>query len=86
MTSAVHAASQLTGRDPLTWMMPLYLHVNKKSNDDDDTFLSGAGRTQNEYCTSTAISFQFFTLCLKSKTLNLSHVMSMEMCSSQTLL
>ena len=30
------AASQLPGRGPLMWMLPLYLHVNKKSDDDDD--------------------------------------------------
>ena len=32
--SAMGAASQLPG--PLVWMLPLYLHVNKKSDDDDD--------------------------------------------------
>ena len=26
--SAKHAASQLPGRGPLMWMLPLYLHVN----------------------------------------------------------
>ena len=36
--SAMLAASQLPGRGPgpLMWMLPLYLHVNKKSDDDDD--------------------------------------------------
>ena len=33
--SAMHAASQLPGRE-LLWILPLYLHVNKKSDDDDD--------------------------------------------------
>ena len=28
-------ASYLEGR-PLMWMLPLYLHVNQKSDDDDD--------------------------------------------------
>ena len=28
--SAMRAASQLPGRSPLMWMLPLYLHVNKK--------------------------------------------------------
>ena len=26
----------IPGRGPLMWMMPLYLHVNHKSDDDDD--------------------------------------------------
>ena len=34
--SAMRAASQLHGRGPLMWMLPLYLHVNKKSVVDDD--------------------------------------------------
>ena len=33
--SAMRAASQLPGRGgPLMWMMPLHLHVNKKSDYD----------------------------------------------------
>ena len=37
--SAMRAASQLSGRGPLMWMLPLYLHVNQKSDyDDDDEF------------------------------------------------
>ena len=39
MRSAIRAASQLSGRGgggPLMWILPLYLHINKKSNDDDD--------------------------------------------------
>ena len=31
---AMHAASQLSGRGPTMWMLPLYLHVNKKSDYD----------------------------------------------------
>ena len=37
--SAMRAVSQLPGRGgggALMWMLPLYLHVNKKSGDDDD--------------------------------------------------
>ena len=34
--SAMRAASQLPGRGPLMWMLPPYLHVNKKYDDDDD--------------------------------------------------
>ena len=34
--SVMQAASQLPGRGPLMWMVPLYLHINQKSNDDDD--------------------------------------------------
>ena len=34
MPSAMHAASQLSGRGPLMWMMPLHLHVNQKSDYD----------------------------------------------------
>ena len=34
MRSAMHAASQLPGRSPLMWMMPLHLHVNQKSDYD----------------------------------------------------
>ena len=37
--SAMGAASQLRGRGlggcPLMWMLALYLHINKKSDDDD---------------------------------------------------
>ena len=37
MRSAKRAASQLPGRGgQLLWILPLYLHVNKKSDDDDD--------------------------------------------------
>ena len=35
MRSAMSAASQLPGRGPLMWMMPLHLHVNQKSDYDD---------------------------------------------------
>ena len=34
--SAMRAASQLSGRGPLMWMLPLYLHVNQKSDNDYD--------------------------------------------------
>ena len=38
--SAMRAASQLPGRGggggPLLWIWPLYLHINQKSDDDDD--------------------------------------------------
>ena len=33
--SAIRAASQLCGRGPLMWMLPLYLHINQKSDYDD---------------------------------------------------
>ena len=33
--SAMCAASQLPGRGPLLWIWPLYLNVNKKSDDDE---------------------------------------------------
>ena len=33
--SAMHAASQLPGRGPLMWMIPLHLNVNQKNNYDD---------------------------------------------------
>ena len=32
MRSAMRAPSQLPGRGPLMWMMPLHLHVNQKSD------------------------------------------------------
>ena len=32
--SAMRAASQLSGRGPLMWMLPMYLHVNQKSDYD----------------------------------------------------
>ena len=32
--SAMRAASQLPGKVPLMWMMPLHLHINQKSDDD----------------------------------------------------
>ena len=35
--SAMRAECQLPERGPLLWVWPLYLHVNKKSDDDDDT-------------------------------------------------
>ena len=34
--SAMCATSQLPGRVPLMWMMALHLHVNQKSDYDDD--------------------------------------------------
>ena len=34
MRSAMRAASQLPGKGPLMWMMPLHLHVNQKSDYD----------------------------------------------------
>ena len=39
--SAMRAASQLPGRGPLKRMLPLYLHVNKKSDNDDAGFSLG---------------------------------------------
>ena len=37
MRSAICAANQLSGRGgPLMWILPLYLHVNKKSDDYED--------------------------------------------------
>ena len=33
--ACVLQASYLEG-DPLLWILPLYLHINKKSDDDDD--------------------------------------------------
>ena len=35
MRSAMPAASQLPGKDPLMWMMPLHLQVNQKPDYDD---------------------------------------------------
>ena len=32
--SSMHAASQLPGRGPLMWMMPLHLHISQKSDYD----------------------------------------------------
>ena len=40
--SAMPAASQLSGRGPLMWMLPLNLHVNQKSVYDDDDIFSPA--------------------------------------------
>ena len=37
--SAMRAASQLPGRGPLMWMMPLHLFVNQKSDYDCDNIL-----------------------------------------------
>ena len=34
MRSAICAASQLPGREPVIWMLPL--HINKKSDDDGE--------------------------------------------------
>ena len=34
--SAMRAASKLLEGGPLLWIWPLYLHVNQKSDDDDD--------------------------------------------------
>ena len=36
MRSALRAASQLPGKVPLMWRMPLHLRVNQKSDYDDD--------------------------------------------------
>ena len=35
---AMGAASQLPGRGLLMWMMPLHLHVNQKSDHDEDNY------------------------------------------------
>ena len=35
LSNSVQQASYLEG-GPLLWILPLYLHVNKKSDDDDD--------------------------------------------------
>ena len=43
LRSAMPAASQLPGRGPLIWMLPLYLLINKKSGDDDDPVGVGIG-------------------------------------------
>ena len=34
--SAMRAASHLPWRGPLLWILPVYLHVSRKSDDDDD--------------------------------------------------
>ena len=34
MRSAMRAVSQLPGKGPLMWMMPLHLHINQKSDYD----------------------------------------------------
>ena len=34
--SSMCAANQQSGRGPTVWMLPLYLHVNQKSDYDDD--------------------------------------------------
>ena len=36
MRSALHTTSQLPGRGPTDVDVPLYLHINQKSNDDDE--------------------------------------------------
>ena len=38
--SDMRAASQLSGRGPLMWMLLLYLHVNQKSDYDYDMMTS----------------------------------------------
>ena len=40
MKSAMHAASQLPGRDPtdVKWMMLLHQHVHLNADDDDNLF------------------------------------------------
>ena len=54
MRSAMRAASQLPRRGPLLWIWPLYLHVNKKSNDDDDDkiyfFAKFQVKLSKQYC------------------------------------
>ena len=42
--SAMRAASQLSGRGPLMWMLPLYLHVNQKSDYDYDDMMLQTNR------------------------------------------
>ena len=44
--SAMRAASQYLEGGPLIWILPLYLHVNKKSNDDVDDIFSCASDYQ----------------------------------------
>ena len=46
---AMCAASQLPGSGPLLWIWPLYLHVNKKSNDDDDVYVTFRALDKRKY-------------------------------------
>ena len=49
MRSAMRAASQLHGRGPLVWMMPLHLRVNQKSEyEDDDDYAICKHQTQKK--------------------------------------
>ena len=56
--SAMRAASQLPGRGPLLWIWSLYLHVNQKSDDDDD--LLGA----KLYCITSLFHFRKIVVIL----------------------
>ena len=52
--TCMQQASYLEG-GPLLWILPLYLHVNKKSSDDDD----GDDSTFNVKCKITYYFVQF---------------------------
>ena len=45
MRSAMCAADSYLERGPLMWMMPLHLHVNKKSDHDDYKVTRDESRT-----------------------------------------
>ena len=52
----MRAASQLLGRGPLMWMLPPYLHVNKKTDDNDDDDPSNSV-IMRLWCTSIWVCF-----------------------------
>ena len=52
--SAMRAASQLSVRGPLVWMLPLYLHVNQKSDYDDDDDMRIDPFSNGDWCAKQA--------------------------------
>ena len=46
--SAMRAASQLSGRGPLMWMLPLYLHLKQKSDYDYDDMTTYQHRMRSD--------------------------------------
>ena len=62
--SAMPAASQLSGRGPLMWMLPLSLHVNQKSNYDMICDIHRRIRILKEAITEVNIGIQWWILTL----------------------
>ena len=71
----VQQASYLEG-GPLYWILPLYLHVNKKSDDDDDDLTTEpvAVSSTAVYFMEKILSFEKYTRKVENKKVHLLQV------------